>query len=409
MKIIVEGNLVMLAYFLAIVVAFVSLTLYLTAFLRPQIHRQDDFLWSGLGLFYSLTIWICAGRITGAVLLGQLAIVIVIVAFIWENSQLRKTITSGSDSNQALEGFSILSLIASLLSKFPSLNQQKKAKQEPVSQPPSSSSETITESEKPEQTESKTPDNKSAKSETETPAETSDQVSTVNPEVDKDVTKILAQLGDIVGQKKETKETPLSEPSVNQEKVVETTETSTQLDLQKKVENKSVTATALSEESEAKQLEKKTSPEKQGWFDKVIAKITKPFRGQSSSEELKNETSLLDLIDEDTTTPEQENTISDSKAEESGQNNDQDETKLDNTIKTNQDKQKISEDQSQSTATVKENIESLSTQKQESDLESDSNDEQDPVLDQAQSNPKSESNAQQLQKSKVDVSTEKCY
>ena len=388
MKIIVKENLVMLAYFLAILVAFVSLTLYLTAFLRPQIHRQDDFLWSGLGLFYSLTLWICAGRITGAVLLGQLAIVIVVIAFIWENSQLRQTITSGTNSNQALEGFSILSLISSLLSKLPPLNQEKKAKQQPVSQPTSSSSETITESEKPEQTESKTP------------AETSSKVSTVKPQVDTDVTDILAQLGDIVEQNKETKEPPSSESSVNPEKVVEQTETSTEKDQEEKVENKLVAETSKTEETEKKQLDKQTLPEKQGWFDKVIATITKPFRGQSSPEELKNGTSLLDLIDEDTTPSEEENIISDSKAKESGQNNDQDETKLDNTIKTNQDIQKTSQDESP--ATAKENVEFSSTQKQESD----STDVQDSVLDQAPSNLKSESNAQQLQKSKVDVSTE---
>ncbi len=42
----------MLAYFLAIAAGFVGITLYLTAFLRPKIHRKDDFLWSGLALFY---------------------------------------------------------------------------------------------------------------------------------------------------------------------------------------------------------------------------------------------------------------------------------------------------------------------------------------------------------------------
>ncbi len=115
----------MLAYFLAIAVAVVSLTLYLTAFFRPQIHRQDDFLWSGLGLFSALIFWICAGRITGAVLLGESALVIIAIAFIWENRQLRQAITTSTNSNQALEGFSILSLIASLFTKLTDLTKPK--------------------------------------------------------------------------------------------------------------------------------------------------------------------------------------------------------------------------------------------------------------------------------------------
>lgn len=121
----------MLAYFLAIAVALVSLTLYLTAFFRPQIHRQDDFLWSGLGLFSALTLWICAGRITGAVLLGQLALVTITIAFIWENRQLRQAITTSTNSNQALEGFSILSLIASLFTKLTNLTKPKSVKPKP--------------------------------------------------------------------------------------------------------------------------------------------------------------------------------------------------------------------------------------------------------------------------------------
>ena len=105
----------MLAYFLATIMAIISLTLYLNAFIRPKFHRQDDFLWSGLGLFYSLTLWICAGRITGAVLLGQFAVTFIAIAFIWENRQLRKVITANADSNQVLEGFSVLSLMLTSL------------------------------------------------------------------------------------------------------------------------------------------------------------------------------------------------------------------------------------------------------------------------------------------------------
>ncbi len=116
----------MLAYFLAGIMAFISLVLLSNGMISPKIHRQDDFLWSGLGLFYALVLWICAGRFTGAVLLGQLAGVAVTIAFMWENRQLRKVITAQSDSNTVLEGFSILSFVAESVAK---ISQGKKAPQ----------------------------------------------------------------------------------------------------------------------------------------------------------------------------------------------------------------------------------------------------------------------------------------
>lgn len=140
----------MLAYFLAILVAITSLSLYINAFIRPKIHRKDDFLWSGLGLFYALVLWICAGRITGAVLLGQCAGVAVAIAFIWENSKLRQALIAESQSNQALEGFSVLTFIAQLLAKVSQLGKKK-----PVvttSQPEKPSETVITPSEKKEET-----------------------------------------------------------------------------------------------------------------------------------------------------------------------------------------------------------------------------------------------------------------
>ena len=114
----------MLSYFLAIIIAIISVALYLTAFLDRKIHRQDDFLWSGLGLFYGLILWICAGRITGALLLGQLAATFLIIAFVWETRQLRKAITSQENEVQ-LEGISLFNLILSLLGKLSSLTQRK--------------------------------------------------------------------------------------------------------------------------------------------------------------------------------------------------------------------------------------------------------------------------------------------
>ena len=108
----------MLASFLAILMATVSLILFLNAFISPKTHRQDDFLWSALGFFYALVLWLCAGRFTGAVLLGQMAGVFITVAFLWENRQLRKAITTNSESNEILEGFSVLNFVADSVGKI---------------------------------------------------------------------------------------------------------------------------------------------------------------------------------------------------------------------------------------------------------------------------------------------------
>ncbi|MBD1845281.1 Ycf66 family protein [Cyanobacteria bacterium FACHB-63] len=63
----------MLTYLLALVVALGSFGLYMSAFFYPNIYRKGDLTLAGVGLFYALVLWICADRITGAVLLGQIA------------------------------------------------------------------------------------------------------------------------------------------------------------------------------------------------------------------------------------------------------------------------------------------------------------------------------------------------
>jgi len=80
----------MLAYLLALVVGFGSLAIYLSAFFFPEIHRKNDFIWSGVGLFYALTLWIFAPRITGGLLLGHVASVALLVWFGWQTLSLRR-------------------------------------------------------------------------------------------------------------------------------------------------------------------------------------------------------------------------------------------------------------------------------------------------------------------------------
>ena len=83
----------MLAYVLALVVGFGSLALYISAFFFPEIHRKNDFIWSGIGLFYALVLWVFAPRIWGGLLLGHVASVALLVWFGWQTLSLRRQVT----------------------------------------------------------------------------------------------------------------------------------------------------------------------------------------------------------------------------------------------------------------------------------------------------------------------------
>ncbi|HEY9599722.1 MAG TPA: Ycf66 family protein [Cyanophyceae cyanobacterium] len=80
----------MLPYILALVVGIGSFALYMAAFFFPEVHRKNDLIWSGVGLFYALVLWVCAGRITGGVLLGQMASVALLGWFGWQTLTLRR-------------------------------------------------------------------------------------------------------------------------------------------------------------------------------------------------------------------------------------------------------------------------------------------------------------------------------
>ncbi|MBW4579340.1 MAG: hypothetical protein KME42_07175 [Tildeniella nuda ZEHNDER 1965/U140] len=82
----------MLTYLLALIVGLSSFGLYMAAFFFPEVHRKNDFIWSGLGLFYALVLWVCAGRITGGVLLGQTASVTLLGWLGWQTLTLRRQV-----------------------------------------------------------------------------------------------------------------------------------------------------------------------------------------------------------------------------------------------------------------------------------------------------------------------------
>lgn len=82
----------MLAYILAFIIGSGSFALYMAAFFFPEVHRKNDFVWSGVGLFYALVLWVCAERITGGVLLGQTASVALLGWLGWQTFLLRRQV-----------------------------------------------------------------------------------------------------------------------------------------------------------------------------------------------------------------------------------------------------------------------------------------------------------------------------
>ncbi|GAA6619014.1 Ycf66 family protein [Scytonema sp. NUACC26] len=90
----------MLAHVLALTVGLGSIALYLAAFFFPEIHRKNDFIWSGVGLFYALVLWIFAPRITGGLLLGHVASVALLGWFGWQTLSLRRQLMPTAQQTQ---------------------------------------------------------------------------------------------------------------------------------------------------------------------------------------------------------------------------------------------------------------------------------------------------------------------
>lgn len=90
----------MLAYVLALAVGLGSLAIYMAAFFFPEVHRKNDFIWSGVGLFYALVLWVCAGRITGGVLLGQAAGIALLGWSVSQTLSLRRQLTPRSQQTE---------------------------------------------------------------------------------------------------------------------------------------------------------------------------------------------------------------------------------------------------------------------------------------------------------------------
>jgi hypothetical protein len=83
----------MLVYVLALAVGLGSLAIYLAAFFFPEIHRKNDFIWSGIGLFYALVLLVFAPIIQGGLLLGHLASVALLIWLGKQTLSLRRELT----------------------------------------------------------------------------------------------------------------------------------------------------------------------------------------------------------------------------------------------------------------------------------------------------------------------------
>jgi Ycf66 protein N-terminus len=84
----------MLAYILAVLVGAGSVSLYAAAFLLPEIHRKNDFIWSGVGLFYALFLWLYAHQVTGGILVGQTSSVLLMGWFAWQIVKMRRQLVA---------------------------------------------------------------------------------------------------------------------------------------------------------------------------------------------------------------------------------------------------------------------------------------------------------------------------
>jgi Ycf66 protein N-terminus len=132
----------MLSYILATIVGLGSAAFYMAAFFFPEVYRKGDFVWSGVGFFYALVLWFCAGQIGGAVLLGQTASVALVAWLGWQTLKLRRETTplaeQTSTASISPEGISPTAIVEKITTVF------KPGKKATTSPAPSPVSEMVT-------------------------------------------------------------------------------------------------------------------------------------------------------------------------------------------------------------------------------------------------------------------------
>jgi hypothetical protein len=251
----------MLAYILAIAIALASVVLFFSAFFAPKLHRKDDFLWSGVGLFYGLILWLCAGRFTGGALLGQVAAVVLVLSFAWQTISLRAAIAN-PEKQAGIKTFSLLDWIGGGLGK-------KKAKVQPTVKP-------VVEAVTPVET---------TESLTETPAEPVEMVETEVTESVSPEDAIAADMDDEITDGTVEPETSVS-PEIEEILVPEKIAISSEEFLVETVEKTKETITP----PRARTSQPFAKPKKQGFFSKLFGKKPTPPKTD-------NITAALDAIE----------------------------------------------------------------------------------------------------------------
>ena len=229
----------MLSYALAIAVAISSLVLFSTAFLMSDIHRQDDFLWSAVGLIYALVLWFCARNITGAVLLGQASASILLVSYSWQTLKLRKALAN-PERAQEIGNFSLLQKINDLLSRKKSqpltttptvTTPNPKVTESEIAIPDTASTEEVTPNPQPEtpKVESDRPiqkpeetvlDPQSDRSSSESSSKSKTSIGDKSPTTNEIVTEVVTpQTSDAVSDTERSQVDPASSTSVDETKI----------------------------------------------------------------------------------------------------------------------------------------------------------------------------------------------
>lgn len=203
----------MLSYALAIAVGLSSLVLFLTAFLMPKIHRQDDFLWSGVGLFYAIVLWFCATNIHGAVLLGQLAAVALLCSYTWQVVTLRKVIAEPEEPNLAAS-FSFTGFFGKLLNRSSESDSSETSISEETSASEEESSDTDTKGEEVSETEDSSTETEDVTSETATEDSSTETVETISETEDSLDDSESLDTGDITSEIEDSPDNSVTESTV---------------------------------------------------------------------------------------------------------------------------------------------------------------------------------------------------
>ena len=82
---------------IAITVGLGGFGLYMMPFFFPEVYRKNDMAWSGVGTVYAIALWLSMDQVTLPLLLSQLAIVVLLGRFGWQNLELRRAIAPDAE------------------------------------------------------------------------------------------------------------------------------------------------------------------------------------------------------------------------------------------------------------------------------------------------------------------------